>query len=50
MDFAQRYTSRVDFSTLDKARRMLERTQAFLDPQEALDRGLRLTLPSAVER
>lgn len=35
LDFAQRYTHSIDFSTLDGARRLLERTNAFLDANEA---------------
>jgi len=50
LDFAQRYTAQVDFSTLDSARAALTATNAFLDPTEASDRGIRLTLPSQLQR
>ena len=45
MDFAQRYTAAVDFSELDRARFILDRTNAFADPNEADAAGIRLTLP-----
>ena len=50
LDFAQRYTAQMDFSTVARASELLTATQAFVDPAEALERGLRLTLPSALER
>ena len=50
LDFAQRYTAQVDFSTLERASPILTATHAFVDPAEALERGIRLTLPSALER
>ena len=46
MDFAQRYTAAVDFSELDRARFILERTHAFTDPNEADTAGIRLMLPT----
>jgi fido (protein-threonine AMPylation protein) len=46
LDFAQRYTASVDFSGLDQARFILERTHAFADPGEADALGLRLILPT----
>ena len=46
MDFAQRYTAAIDFSYLEGARRMLEDTFAFGDPNEAEHSGLRLIMPS----
>lgn len=33
MDFAQRYTAVVDFAELDRARFVLDRTHAFVDPK-----------------
>lgn len=45
LDFAQRYTASIDFSTFTGAREALERTNAFLDPAEADAAGLRLVLP-----
>jgi prophage maintenance system killer protein len=47
MDFAQRYTAAIDFSDLSTARIMLDRTHAFIDPNEADAAGIRLTLPTA---
>jgi len=46
LDFAQRYTSAIDFSDLGKARSILEKTNAFADPNEADAAGIRLVLPS----
>jgi hypothetical protein len=46
LDFAQRYTAAVDFSDLDRARFLLDRTQAFADPNEAEVTGVRLVLPT----
>ena len=46
MDFAQRYTAAIDFSELDRARSILDRTHAFADPNEAEATGIRLVLPT----
>jgi hypothetical protein len=46
MDFAQRYTAAVDFEELQIARVILERTNAFADPNEADAAGVRLVLPT----
>jgi hypothetical protein len=46
MDFAQRYTSAIDFRELHSARMILERSNAFADPNEADAAGIRLTLPT----
>jgi hypothetical protein len=46
IDFAQKYTSAVDFSDLDRARLILDRTHAFADPNEAEAAGVRLMLPT----
>jgi fido (protein-threonine AMPylation protein) len=46
MDFAQRYTVAIDFSDLERARGMLEKTHAFADPNEADAAGVRLVLPT----
>lgn len=46
MDFAQRYTAAVDFADLHSARVILERTNAFADPNEAEAAGIRLILPT----
>jgi Fic family protein len=46
MDFAQRYTAAVDFEELQMARVILERTNAFADPNEAEAAGVRLVLPT----
>ena len=47
MDFAQRFTAAVDFADLDRARVILDRTNAFADPNEADSAGIRLLLPTA---
>lgn len=46
IDFAQKYTAAVDFSDLDRARLVLDRTHAFADPNEAEAAGVRLVLPT----
>jgi hypothetical protein len=46
MDFAQRYTAMIDFSDMERARFLLDRTHAFADPNEADASGIRLTLPT----
>ena len=46
IDFAQKYTAAVDFSDLDRARLVLDRTHAFADPNEADGAGIRLVLPT----
>lgn len=46
MDFAQRYTAATDFSELEKARFVRERTHAFDYPDEADAKGIRLTMPT----
>jgi len=45
LDFAQRYTGSIDYSTFEVARAMLEETNAFGDPVEADATGARLVLP-----
>jgi hypothetical protein len=45
LDFAQRFVATIDWSDLKVAQKMLEDCQAFLDPNEAEDRGVRLRLP-----
>ena len=46
VDFAQRYTLAIDFSDVEKAHGMLERTHAFVDANEADSAGIRLMLPT----
>lgn len=46
LDFAQEYAAAIDWSDLRTAERMLEETNAFLTPEVAEERGLRLELPS----
>jgi hypothetical protein len=46
LDRVRRWTSRVDWSTLAIARSELDRTHAFVDANDAEDRGLRLMDPS----
>ncbi|HKI92199.1 MAG TPA: Fic family protein [Gaiellaceae bacterium] len=45
LDFAQRYTAAIDYSSFEGARAMLEQTNAFRDPAEADAAGVRLVLP-----
>ena len=45
LEFAQRYTARVDFSTLQSAEQVLTATNALRDPYEAEQAGVRLQLP-----
>jgi len=45
LDFLQRYTLAIDFSTLRRAQQQLEATNAFLDAHEADAEGIRLVLP-----
>jgi len=44
LDFAQRYTQHVDWSDLNKAKVMLTQSNAFMDPREADEIGIRLTI------
>ncbi|MBM3610238.1 MAG: cell filamentation protein Fic [Alphaproteobacteria bacterium] len=46
LDFAQKYTVSLDYKDFDVACALLEQTHAFLDPNEAEERGLRLKLPT----
>ena len=50
LDFAQRYTAQLDCTTLETGRAMLTATNAFVDPAESAERGIRLTLPSTLQR
>ncbi len=50
LDFAQRYTAQLDCASLEQGKAVLTATHAFMDSNEAADRGVRLTLPSALER
>ena len=45
LDFAQRYTSKVDWSDKRISQRLLSATHAFIDPVEADLQGIRLLLP-----
>ena len=46
LDRVRRWTTRTDWSTLAIARRVLERTNAFVDANDAEDRGLQLLDPA----
>ncbi len=46
LDFAQRYTRAIDFTSYDSALAELRATHAFEEPTEAEERGVRLMLPS----
>lgn len=45
LDFAQKYTSTIRWENFDTARSDLQETNAFMDANEAEDRGVRLVLP-----
>jgi fido (protein-threonine AMPylation protein) len=47
LDFAQRYTTAIDYSNFEGTQAMLEETNAFRDPAEADAAGVRLVLPSS---
>lgn len=46
LDFAQQYAAAIDWSDLRTAERMLERTNAFVEPEVAEERNVRLELPA----
>lgn len=46
LDFAQKYTHSINWSSFEHAQQMLEKTHAFLDPNEADLKGIRLILPT----
>ena len=46
LDRVRRWTSRMDWSTLAIARELLDRTDAFVDANDAEDRGLQLLDPA----
>jgi hypothetical protein len=45
LEFAQRYTAAINFSSLEQAQAELTQSHAFVDPNEAEVKGLRLTIP-----
>ncbi len=45
LNFAQKYTTAIDFSTYENAESELRRTTAFMDPGVADEEGIRLKLP-----
>jgi hypothetical protein len=50
LDYAQRYAAAIDWSDLRVAERMLEQTNAFVTPDVADERGVRLQLPPGAGR
>jgi|SRR5690606_5838036 len=46
LDFAQRYTLAIEWGDLQRTRRLLERTNAFLTSDEAEEQGRLLRLPT----
>ncbi len=46
LDRVRRWTARMDWSTLATARELLDRTNAFVDANDAEDRGLQLLDPT----
>lgn len=49
LDRVRRWTARIDWSTLATARDALERTHAFVDANDAEDRGLQLLDPTTAD-
>jgi Fic family protein len=49
LEFAQLYTAAIPWETLEQARADLQSTNAFMDANEADDKGIRLVLPKSVE-
>lgn len=49
LDFAQAYAAAIDWSDLRTAERMLEQTNAFVTPDVADERGVRLQLPAKAQ-
>ncbi len=47
LDFAQKYTLQIHFSDFKEARLQFEKTHAFMDPNEADEKGVRLILPGS---
>jgi hypothetical protein len=45
LDFAQKFTNAIDWRDFNAARQMLEDTNAFMDANEAENKGVRLTIP-----
>jgi hypothetical protein len=48
LDFAQKYTASIRWDDFETAKAELQATHAFLDANEAEDRGIRLVLPKAI--
>jgi hypothetical protein len=46
LDFAQRYTAKIDWNDKDTSQKILKSTNAFVDPYEADLYGIRLILPN----
>ena len=44
LDFAQKYTRSLDWHNFEEARHQLTKTNAFMDPNEADETGVRLKL------
>jgi Fic family protein len=48
LDFAQKYTNSIDWSNFREATDLLEKTNAFMNPNEADEKAIRLRLPSDI--
>ena len=48
LDFAQRYTARIDWTNQTISQRLLEATHAFIDPTQADLQGIHLTMPDDI--
>jgi fido (protein-threonine AMPylation protein) len=47
--FAQRYVAAIPWNTMEQARAVLTRTNAFVRPEEGDDKGIRLQIPDAAD-
>lgn len=50
LDFAQKYTASIHGEIFDTARTELQSTNAFMDSNEAEDKGIRLILPKETHK
>ena len=48
LDFAQKWVAAIQWADLEGARRELDGCNAFMDPNEADDRGIRLRQPNGL--
>ena len=48
LDFAQLYSAKIDWTDKDISQRILQKTNAFIDPNEADIQGVRLIMPDGI--